>query len=61
MLGTPSPMEEGGRHHYSLWIWASVSLITAEQLNVWHFIFKNREAITAAVTLGERKMLLRFQ
>lgn len=45
-----SPMDEAARCHYSLWVQAPVSLITRERPNVWCFIFKNTEAITAAVT-----------
>uniref|UniRef100_A0A3P8VEB8 Contactin 4 n=1 Tax=Cynoglossus semilaevis TaxID=244447 RepID=A0A3P8VEB8_CYNSE len=52
--GLPSSVQTGARRHYSLWICAAASLITAEQPNVWHFIFKNREAISAAVTLRKR-------
>lgn len=53
------PLTHGGGSQTSLFSVdvASVSLINAEGPNVWHFIFKNRGAITAAVTLGGRKML----
>lgn len=46
----------------TLFEYGPVSLITREQPNVWHIIFKNTEAIAAAVTLGRgRGMVLRFQ
>lgn len=55
-----SPSAAEATRHYSQRIWALVSLITADWVNVWHFIFKNREAITAAVTLGKEKCLWGF-